>query len=1146
MRTRSQQQSPSNFVSLESTTRRTRSTRSASQPKPAPTTDRTNPDSTQEEPSGPSTQSATRAKGQRVTKKKAAPATKKKVTKSASKKAPAKGTRKSTRKTAKATSEEPESHEEETPETTPENDEDKENDAVQNTGAESATAEQALAEKDSAQSESTHPQDPQQSIPRAQDTSNQPHSPTTPSPVKTAGASWTDFLLDDISDIGSPLSERSRTPSLDEPLFADGELDEILFEQIRGTLRAHGAELEGRGAGQCVQSIEDSAWKQPEAPNAFESPAVTEPAAAESTESVAVKEHDEAINQQPEADSLSTFAVASGGETVADEQVDNLAQHFAKLSLADIVPRPAAVLTPGLPDGPTWQPEPVRPASDPTGVSLTVSSGSSDHASQAAVSVVLADSRGPSIFNMPPPSFELPSIGEIAQRQSQQTPSLFSLAHEPPRSSYDEPSLHWRLRVRDQQGVLEPEALAEGRHPRFCPAEVREPTERSPVPVRSSTPAVGSRPRVPAVLSPIPEQSESEMSPGLGGSKVGAGKEVAVEASVSSAVSQALVVSRETSRCLNASDRPVNKKLTPKKVNRKRARSVVSDDETAEGGPETPIANKRRNLGAPGSTPFARRLPPLSRRLSSTSVPYSERLRRRRVEREGRIHRTVFRLPEFIEQEKADRQAAETASQQSPCPEPPLAHDETPEEPMQDQSVEDAPSEPTQEPPSALPETPRRGWNIRGLLNSVPRSFSRFIPGLSRSSAQTNQNQQNKQSLPSSKSETTVQPASERINRTVDSEGEVAPARAKFRSWKPRRRQTEGPTSRPHVDWSLFPPPMDKSLYLGDISTPVKDLPEPSSLQSSYLQSVSSQPSSSQPSTAADPRLYNQMKPATATTTSESTTQVEDASSASHAQVSRGRETPQQSISKEKKRKREPSPDVIPNPPGCSYGMDLDYFYYSSESEGESDTETPEKSTAPQQAGGLARTAVRSALRSDRPASKKVRFDASPEDTPSKLRTRARATDPYTGSHFIGMGSGSPSSTVAPPSPSPRAPAPTVADEEEEDLYRPPPVVDPRTRPGFIPNTQGTFQLDYDAFSDDSSESSGPPSPPSVSAPTAAPAAETQLDERYVGPDKLGVSRIHASNILYLTVTNPLHHLLYHLLHLAQPQPLFRRPQQLW
>jgi hypothetical protein len=99
----------------------------------------------------------------------------------------------------------------------------------------------------------------------------------------------------------------------------------------------------------------------------------------------------------------------------------------------------------------------------------------------------------------------------------------------------------------------------------------------------------------------------------------------------------------------------------------------------------------------------------------------------------------------------------------------------------------------------------------------------------------------------------------------------------------------------------------------------------------------------------------------------------------------------------------------IPNPPGCSYGMDLNYFCIYSDSDEESSTSStgnaPYKD--PKQP---------TVIPTSRPM-KRVRFDASPEDTPSKLRlhaatdasgqqfmgtpnSRPRATDPYTGQHF--------------------------------------------------------------------------------------------------------------------------------------------------
>lgn len=174
---------------------------------------------------------------------------------------------------------------------------------------------------------------------------------------------------------------------------------------------------------------------------------------------------------------------------------------------------------------------------------------------------------------------------------------------------------------------------------------------------------------------------------------------------------------------------------------------------------------------------------------------------------------------------------------------------------------------------------------------------------------------------------------------------------------------------------------------------------------------------------------------------------------------------------------------MIPNPPGCSYGLDLDYFCYSSESEDEQEPPLPR--TEPNKFGRLTRTAVRGALRSERHSSKKVRFDASPEDTPSKLRLRARATDPYRGRHFIGMGNDSEIATPDSPTPAPHA-----ADESSS------------RRPGFVPNVQGTFQLDYDAFSDDS-DSSGASASANVSAsapipaPSSATVTQASISERY-------------------------------------------------
>ncbi|KAL2852658.1 hypothetical protein BJX68DRAFT_265540 [Aspergillus pseudodeflectus] len=471
--------------------------------------------------------------------------------------------------------------------------------------------------------------------------------------------------------------------------------------------------------------------------------------------------------------------------------------------------------------------------------------------------------------------------------------------------------------------------------------------------------------------------------------------------------------------------------LTLEKVNRKRSHSQASPDDDAT--PSTPSTSKRRNVGPPGNTPLRRSA--LSRRLPDMPVSRSERLLRRQAEREGRIHTTIFRLPEYVAQTEADRLAAQSAAPAPPSFEPLQVNPEfSREEPQNNDQVSSEQPAPVQEP--STPESANSRWNIRGLLNSVPRSFSRFLPSFARTPDRPGA------SVPQ-------QPSSERVQRTQPTE--VVLANASEREPQSRRRLSEQlPAQRQrNLSYSLFPAPIDRSLYLGDISKPTDA-------------------SSSAPATAQVDERGHEMPE-----------RLEPQESATPAVQERGRDstpqaTPVANESQKKKRKRAPSPDVIPNPVGSSYGMDLDYFYYSSESEDE-DMETPAPQTEPRK-DTLAKTALRSNAQSERPASKKVRFDASPENTPSRLR--ARATDPYTGVHFIGMGN--PQSSSAPTTPTPATPTPVQR------------IVDPTQRPGFIPNRSGTFQLDYDAFSDDS-DSSGAPSPPGTPAPTSVIQTPTSM-----------------------------------------------------
>ncbi|OJK04984.1 hypothetical protein ASPACDRAFT_38548 [Aspergillus aculeatus ATCC 16872] len=457
-------------------------------------------------------------------------------------------------------------------------------------------------------------------------------------------------------------------------------------------------------------------------------------------------------------------------------------------------------------------------------------------------------------------------------------------------------------------------------------------------------------------------------------------------------------------------------------TDKKRRRPTNEDDnDRNDGEPTTPAANKRRNLGIPGSTPFSH-ASPLPRRVTANITPFSERLRRRNAESHGRIYRTSLRISQYLAQEDADR----LASEKTPVPGEDISITEPfpsfeDNELLQEGEAQEpeTESEPTQQP--STPDRPASSWRIRGLLNSVPRRLSRLIPTFGRTPERN-------------EIQVTAEPTTEPLNRTqpraiVPSNRTVSPTP-----------KTKGPTQQPQRDlsFSLFPATIDRSRYLDD-----KPKATPKSVQQTTAEAPSKAPESS--ADTANPK--------------------DSVESTADASITRGRSPAQgeSSIStpSQKKRKRAPSPDVIPNPPGCSYGMYEDYFVISDDEE---DEEPAPPQTEPKKQDVKGKSAIRSVLRSERPASKKVRFDASPQDTPSKLRMKPRATDPYTGQHFIGMDLTGESSNSSSPLP------PTHASQAEQSTVYP----DPRSRPSFVPNREGTFETPYSDTSSDVSEEDTP------------------------------------------------------------------------
>ncbi|OJJ75905.1 hypothetical protein ASPBRDRAFT_26431 [Aspergillus brasiliensis CBS 101740] len=908
MRTRSQQASPGGFMSLDDERAAPRRTRSAR--------------NTAQQESATSEQPPTRSKSQRAPKKTTTTA-KKPTAKAQTRKTTTtkRATRQSTRKTDKSVSNEDDhsTHMEEdfaTDTTTAEKTSPKED-------PETANSTPALSENENRDSEFLPSVTPLL-VPYTPKESQDIDCFDSPDPRGTAAASCLESFLAELSSVGSPLSERSKTPSWASEDGTEAALAPRSVQESGATHVETSATTEKVSAP--TPAAQERTFEPPAEPTVAEPRGVTFVTSSEQFNTVSL-----------------ASAAGSGGVPVAeDEQVGALIASFAKLSLDDLAPRSSNEAAATLMGSTTASlGEPVEPA----------------HVVRRRLRAFRQEWVRGWAQQVPSTGYFHPITGQLVEGPS----ASVELAGDP----------------------------ASNRGP---------PTRR--IGVRDYI--LRKRRREVQVMSPL--QEEPQCSPGSS--------------------SRAAALNAVSPRGIRGKRAPKTMRLTNAPVTRKRARA--ESDEEAQ-GPQTPAANKRRNLGPPGSTPYRPATRPRS--LTANITPYSERLRRRAAERDGRIHSTALRVSQLLAQQEADRRRQAAESSAPPCSELPrttfdFTLDNTHENNQgqeQAQSLQEQSSTPQ---PPATPER-RSGWNLRRLFNSVPRGFTRILPSFRRTPERT-------------QVQVAPQPSSERINRTQPPE---SPSVSQSQAQNSRRSSEQPPQKRRRKSWSLFPQPFDRSLYLGDI--PKKD----------------SAPPSTAPSVS---------RPVGKPSTEERIPQESATSDAQKDVAPERKDAPELEAEqqKQKKRKRSPSPEVIPNPPGCSYGLDLDYFCYSSESEEEQELPQP-------RTGRLTKTAVRGALRSERQSSKKVRFDASPEDTPSKLRLRARATDPYRGRHFIGMGNES--EIAAPESPTP---APHAADESSS------------RRPGFVPNVQGTFQLDYDAFSDDS-DSSGASASANVSAPTHAPSSPT-------------------------------------------------------
>ncbi|EEH44498.1 uncharacterized protein PADG_00787 [Paracoccidioides brasiliensis Pb18] len=461
-----------------------------------------------------------------------------------------------------------------------------------------------------------------------------------------------------------------------------------------------------------------------------------------------------------------------------------------------------------------------------------------------------------------------------------------------------------------------------------------------------------------------------------------------------------------------------NKKRTLTKAPgspRKRARLDSSDD-----GKSPPInsqsTRKRRNTGNSSVA--------LHRQRKVTS--YAERSRRRALESQGRIEKTIFRIPQLIAQNKADLTKENDKTEDSEADEPVwdvLKQMKADAAAMSDDEQPQLPETPQ------APQTPSRTWGIRGFLNSVPRTISKFIPTFTLSPNRS----QSSVDVFTAPPESQMRPLPPAPINTPQQNEQSEPLE-----------QSEQTPDDGSLTYSLFPEPLNRRELLG-ISSPRKEAHQPSPDQ--LISSVETESDNVQ-----------------------------------HASNS----TTTNNTNRNKRKRRSTSPDEIPNPPGCSYGMDLRYFEYSSLSEADDDSLTNPDTTAniaqtrasipasnPTPAPihapipSTAQPAIRGILRN----AKRVRFDASPENTPSKLRLRRNSDDSHQETEsqdlsepLINSLRNSSNDHSAPQSPAPTQPGRDQL-SSPESVQEPAQPIEPS--PMIIrPNPFGTYCLDYSVFSD--------------------------------------------------------------------------------
>ncbi|CAG8940033.1 unnamed protein product [Penicillium salamii] len=320
---------------------------------------------------------------------------------------------------------------------------------------------------------------------------------------------------------------------------------------------------------------------------------------------------------------------------------------------------------------------------------------------------------------------------------------------------------------------------------------------------------------------------------------------------------------------------------------------------------------------------------------------YADRARRRQAEVGGRIHSTIYRVPEYLAQQNADARSAPPSNT----------------EPNDQDTTSLGGAHPTENPipppeaptPSEAPNTP--GWG-RWMVDGVSRRLTGLV---GRPSSPQVANAPHSLATELVQQPVQNEAGRDRADENVNHGGVP----------------TSAPATSPTRDSSTS---ASREVVASNLNSPVAGTAGSRNRYGNYdlfgagfsaeqrarwyinaapvsLAPVSTAPDSATPDSAAPDSAPAQSPP---------------------------QQTPSHEAQVSTKRKRQPTPDVIPNPPGCSYGLNDEYFIYSDE-----DWDAQEANDA------------KSTPSKEQSTSKKVRIESSPKSNhQGQLETPDQSSNP--------------------------------------------------------------------------------------------------------------------------------------------------------